>query len=227
MALYDDLRLGGFLDPKYGMVSIYNHDGAQGPNCDNYWLFTAIAMTLAKFKSWPGAARFYLDSRIEQGLIRRFPERDSDVSQQELVGAACLDTAFAIQIEHYGVTHWWCYNAQNPGQFKINYFFGRFIDFVPIIREEAVSFFDLLWLGKILWSIGLVTTTFSDYGDTSEKVYKWLQVEKMRGRHWITSLAIGLWVRLMQRKYPGGPKELFKEYFPAGHPFLTYAPEKF
>lgn len=224
-SLYDDLKSGGYLDPQYGMVSIYDHQGKNGPNCDNYWLFTAIARQLCEMTLWYDAVWFLDRCQIEYGLLHRFPGRTDDISQQELVGCAAMCPPFATGIHSYGITHWFCWNAENPGVFKWNYFYARFLDFIPFITMSANGFISPV--GQLLWSAGVVTTTLMAYTNTSEKIYKWLQVEKVKGKHWITDGAIWIWKKLMQRKYPGGPKELFTIYFPPKHPCIKYAPTDF
>jgi hypothetical protein len=226
MGLYDDLQKGGYLHPQYNMVSIYDHQGQNNFNCGNYFLFSAIAKQLCAFPVWPGAANFYNICKVRLGLIKRNPDA-TDVSQQEIAGAACLMPSNAKEILIYGNYSDWCFNVSAPGKFSWTYFFGRFIDFPPFISMEAGQ---IVFLAQILWSIGLITTTFTAYGDTSEKCYKWLQVERVSGKHWICNGAIYIWRKLMQRKYAGGPKELFGIYFPNGdkpHPFIAYAPTVF
>jgi hypothetical protein len=222
MGLYEDLKSGGYLDPEYGMVSIYPHTGP-GPNCSNYWLFTAIAKALLNNRPWHNVLSFYMGCLREPGLIYRFPNVDSDVSQQEIAAAVSLFPEVFFFI--YGCNHSWCFNVQNPGHFTLNYWFGRFIDFPAFVKSQTTGHLGVL--GQLLWSIAITTTTMTDYGNTSEKVYKWMQVEKMRGRHVLTNWAIQLWSKLMQKKYPGGPKELFSIYFPKEHPFIQYAPDQF
>jgi hypothetical protein len=226
MTLYDALKSGGYLDPEYGMVSIYDHKGLPGPNCSNYWLFTAIAATIGGFpyRSSEQCERFYAASQVRPGLILRWPKSPNDVSQQEIVAASAL--GFPRRIEQYGASNLWCFNAQDPDKFSFNYFYARFLDVVPFIRMMSGY---RVTIGLLFWAIAVITTALTSYGNTSEKVYKYMEVEKIKGRHWGTNFTIWIWIwkKLMQRKYPGGPKELFAIYFPAKHPFIDYAPERF
>lgn len=221
--LYNDLKSGGYLHPVYNMVSIYNHEGQTNYNCDNYWLFTAIAAQLCAYDCWPGSGNYYAVCLVNVGLIRRHPGAD-DTSQQELAGCASLNPLGAQDIESYGRKNDYCYNVSNPGKFSWQFFFARFIDFEPFICMMAGK---RIWFGQILWSIGLITTALSAYGNTSEKCYKWLQVERVAGKYFLTNRAIYIWRKLMQKKYPRGPQELFEIYFPAKHPLIQYAPNVF
>lgn len=224
MGLFEDLHSGGYLHPAYNMVSIYDHEGQSNYNCDNYFLFTAIAKQLCAFPVWPGAYSFYNNCCVQPGLVRRHPGAN-DTSQQELAACTTLSLNIELDIEEYAEANGYCFNIAKPGTFSWTYFFGRFIDFPPFIQMQANQF---IFFGQLLWSIGLITTTLSPYGDTSEKVYKWMQVNQVAGKRWVfCNLAVYVWIFLMQRKYPGGTRELFSVYFPKNHPFIQYAPNVF
>ena len=220
MSLGDALAQGRYLDPQYSMVSIYAHSG-NGPNCDNYWLFTAQADQLG----WCDPSyiiRFWDDCKIVYGLFARFPTRKGDdISKDEIIAAAYLSEWFAKQIEMYGSHNLWSFDLKRPWKFTLGYWIGRYPDVAPYVQSRAgVS---VWWTARFSWAVGCVLATMSKKDITDGKILMLLQVTWMR-RYWICRLAADFFICRMRKQYPGGPKELRAGFFTQGHPLVDFSP---
>jgi hypothetical protein len=217
------LLLGSYLDPQYGMVSNNPHFG-NGPNCDNYYLFTAEAHEIDN--TVPIDFLKFFDASVESiGLFQRFPGRHDDISKDEIVGAASIDEYAAIEIFAYGETHHWDFNVANPGDFEWRYWLGRFLDVRPFVK--AAAGFSLNVYEQMLWASACVTSCWSKYEDTGDKLYMYTEIKKLEGRNWLTDRAIYFWKWKMQRQYTNGPRELRGIYFGANHPLSLYSSTRF
>src|ERR1035438_289649 len=100
MSLYIDLSTQHYLDAQYGVVS--NTPGT----CDNYHLFSSEAAIIAGWNLWPQYVVFYKACEVAPGLIKRYPGRvGGGISQDEMIGAATLDSNAADRIYQIGRAH--------------------------------------------------------------------------------------------------------------------------
>lgn len=220
MSLTSDLQKGGFLDPQYGMVSLYNHDGKPGPNCSNYWLFTSEAYQLGYF-NLVGQVRFWNACAIKRGLFYRWPTGGGDISKDEIIGAATLSTLFAQAIAAYGRETFWSFDTTRPGKFTLSYWIGRYCDVAPYVYSRAGK---PLWLGaELSWAIGCILSVLDSSSDTTGRILMMMQIPWMR-RHPLCAAAAIFWKWRIKKQYPGGPQALRAGYFPAGHPLIAYSP---
>jgi hypothetical protein len=216
MSLTGDLQSGGFTDPQYGMVSLYDHNGLPGPNCANYWLFTAQAFQLGYF-NLVKQIRFWKDATVlYSGLFSRWPSIVQDISKDEIIGAATLSQIFAELILSYGLRSWWSFDLQRPMKFTWKYWIGRYPDVAPYVFSRAGR---NIWFGaQLSWAIGCVLSTFGS--GTDGRILMMVQIPWMR-RHPICAAAGSFWKWRMKKQYPGGPRALRTVYFPAGHPLIA------
>lgn len=215
----DALAAGRYLDPEYGMVSIYPHQG-KGPNCDNYWLFSAQAWSLF-YDNSVGETQFWNSCEVRYpGLFDRWPGRRQDISKDEIIGAAYLSNYYARRIASYGSFAWWSFDIQRPGKFTWKYWIGRYPDVAPYIQSRGGS---SVWItAKLSWALGCVLSALPPRGSTDGKLLMLLQITEMR-KYWVCWLASRFWLWRMRKQYPGGPQELRSIYFPAGHPLVTFS----
>lgn len=217
--LYADLQAGHYLDAQYGVVS--NSTGS----CDNYHLFSAEAAEVADWILWPQYATFFKACEVEPGLITRYPHRvGGGISQDEMIGAATLDSNAAERIYDYGEAHHWYFDPDKTPFTWANWY-GRFIDFKPYIKLRAGHKLNL-W-DKLAWSMMTVLSPMSEYSNTSGKILKWIQLRKMQGNNRICDLAIKYWKYRMKREYPGGIRTVMWIYFGESHPLMEYARKDF
>lgn len=224
MGLYQTLQDQHYLDPTYGMASNYTYAlDEKGFNCDNPSLFSAQAMLLSGFDSWPGYARFYNDSEVAQGFMHRYPGSQTDLSFDELIGAATLDETVAREMLAYGRSHFWVFQPQG-GKFTWSAWMGRYINLPAYVRHQArgLRWYELHY--KLLWSLACVLSPLPPPSDTSGKLLMWVQIQKMRGHYWVCDRAIQFWNYKMRKQYVRGMRDVFAYYFGSSHPFVAYAP---
>lgn len=198
------------------------------PTCDNYHLFTALY-----FRMFGGTVmerglylNFLTHCYVNYGLFTRFPGLKTDISQDEIFGIVSFAPKDAKADQgtcEFGERRWWCYNVEDPTQFKFDYFFARIGIFVAYLKMRARK---PAYLWQLYWFIGFVMSAFTDKTETSGKQLAYLQIPVMSAT-WSGRLAIWIWRWKMRRTYPGGMRDVCKIYFPPGHPFTVYAPEDF
>lgn len=223
MALYMDLLNQGYLNKPYGVVS-----NTANSDCDNFHLFTAEAMSTAGWVLWPQYVQFYKGCEVEPGLIVRYPHReDGGISQDEMIGAATLDSQAAERIYEYGQKHFWYFN---PDKVSTTWYkpttwwplwFYRFLDFKPYIKQCAGHKLNIFQ--QLTWSIMTALSPLSEVGNTSGKLLKHVQFRAMEGHYWICDRAIQFWRWKMGQKYSGGMKQVMQIYFGAAHPLTQYS----
>lgn len=209
-----DLRDRRYLCPKYEMVSYVPHDPGQAQNCGNYWLYTAEAKSVGydPVHFWD----FYIDSQTSIGLFTRHPEVKSNISKDELIGAAAISPAIALHMLMHAERNRWCFNAERPGKFEWRYWVWRFLDVPAFIRIRAEGKMTLV--DRLLWSIACERSCRPGPIETSGKKLMYVQIPFVEGKYWLCDQAIRFWRKTMTRKYPGGPKQLMTEYFGVNHP---------
>jgi hypothetical protein len=220
MEITEALEQGNFIDPQYGMVSVYAST-TPGPSCGNYFLFTAQAQTLGYF-NFQKEYQFWLGCRVQfWGLFSRWPNQISDISKDEIIGAASLSQQFAYAIAGYGDKAFWCFDLQKPGKISLRYWIGRFPDVVPYVQSRAGR--DLWFPAKISWAVGCLASCLAGQSNTSGKLLMMLQIPWMR-RYLICAVAAWIWTWRMKRMYPGGPQQVRAIYFGASHPLAVFSP---
>lgn len=223
MPLYADLQAQHYLDQAYGTVSNQEYTGP-GFNCDNPSLFSAEAMLLAGFTSWPGYPRFFDDAEVpgKTGLFHRYPGDTGNISVDEIIGAATLDQDVATSIYIYGTKNHWIFQPQG-GKFTFSAWMGRFINLVPYVIHCTGNKMSII--DQILWSIGCVLSPYSS--GTSGKLLQWVQIKKIQGSYTICDAAISFWKEIMTKFYPGGLQQIMGIYFSNQHPFYKWSPKDF
>lgn len=213
-----------FRDPDTGMI--HAADGGR----DNLILNTATLISLLSAdeskQAWArdAAIDFLISSEVQPGLYKREPTHTGSNSVDNLIAAACVSQLIAWDIAEHGRKHRWCFNVERPGTFELKHWYGRFLGVPAFVRLRAR---DRALFDPLLFSIACVLSTFSKRENTSDKCLQRLMNEAIKGEHWLCDLAIRVWNKLMQRKYPGGLAELYGVYFGPLHPFARHAPREF
>jgi len=223
MALYADLQAQHYLDQNYGTVSNQPYT-SPGFNCDNPSLFSAEAMLLSGFVTWPGYSRFFDDAEVpgKTGLFHRYPGDTGNISVDEIIGAATIDEDIAKSIWIYAEKNYWIFQPQG-GPFIISSWMGRFVSLPPYVKHCSGT--PMTYLDQILWSIGCILSPYSS--GTSGKILQWVQIEKIEGKYTICDAAISFWKEKMTRFYPGGLQQIMGIYFSNQHPFYKWSPKDF
>lgn len=171
------------------------------------------------------AVHTYLkNSEVQDGLFARSPGAQ-DNSVDNLIAIAYLSPVDAIDMYHYGRNNWWVFNVAKPGKLKLQFFFGRFVGFIPFLSAAAFGYMSTF--EALLYAVSTIFTSFSEHGNTSDKCLQVLMNERVLGKHWLSDWGIRVFNKLMMEKYPGGLHELYTVYFGANHPFTINAWRKF
>jgi hypothetical protein len=229
------LKDGGYLHPVYGVVANAPHSGARfeetGSVCDNYFLFSAVAMKVAATRLEATALRVIRDSLItfadacemEPGLYRRFPGIDGSTSWDELIGAAYASWGLARSILAQGEKTDWAFNQESPGTWSWRAWFPRNIAFVAFIR--AASGLQVGQFNQILWALKAITTAFGPKEEVSGRQLIWLMSSTMAS-YPLSAIGASLFQSICKLKYPGGPQEMLGIYYRVNHPIAQFAPGK-
>lgn len=196
-------EIKSFTEPYWGVIS--NDRDPAIESWDNPLLFTAQYYNLTG-EPIPERVRQFCDQCISGGLVR-WPGTTRPMSQDEVTGLMFLTPEHALRVFHA------LPDEQERFQYLIPWILcamGR----IPI-------------LDQIVWALDCVSSTKSDYGNTSGKCLFWVQLRSVKKKNYfLCNLAIAYWQKKMTEKYPGGVAELFGIYFP-GHPLGKYAPKTF
>jgi hypothetical protein len=218
---------GKYMHPVWGVVGLYpaGNETAAVFTCDNYHCFTALYFRM--FPALPGDLKNYLNfikaCAVDAGLFCRFPNRVTDISQDEIYGMCSVEPIVADVIESYGSSQWWSYNLVSPGKFTFDTFLGRFPCFVAYVKRSAGTF---PWFWQLYWFFGFIASAWTNETETSGKNLSYLQIPIM-SKSLTGKLAVAIWRWKMKRTYPGGMRDVCKIYFPVGHPFTIHAPTDF
>jgi hypothetical protein len=116
------------------------------------------------------------------GLLNRWPNGQSQVSHDELIGACYLNTHFAKRCQTYLEDHKGEYNnTGNPESLPLEFNFYRFPWFVQFVKACAGNSMSLLsqalWAYNILWNCVTVSATKLD---TSMILLNWVMCDIMQ-----------------------------------------------
>jgi hypothetical protein len=252
----------------WGVVGLY----ASGVNqekynfsCDNYHLLTALYFKILRahgFQPSPGELdqykRFVEACRVGVGLYCRFPDRVTDISEDEIYGICSQFPDHALEIAFRGERSFWSYNLQDFSAWTPSTWLGRFPSFVGYVRMAefikptvasslaaaiimyctcraildhfsvwpAILLFLFFEFYELYWIGGYLASALTSHGETSGKNESYVQSDVAK-KHWIGKPVFWLWKKIMMMRYPGGYKDVATIYFPAGSPFITYAPQDF
>jgi len=209
-----------FQHPEFNVVGLYQNEGP-GRHNENYWLYTAMAIHTIKLRfEDPGPLissimPFAQACEIEPGLFHRFPGWDSrHMSQDELYGIVSIfrGTQVAKEVLRYAEKNQWCFNNVAPGQFLLKSWLERFLQtraLVKLCAGEKPSPIDLA-----LWSLGMITSCLTHYGESSGKQLSYLNALEFRDYDSVlVRVTIAVYTEIMQRKYPGGPSEMLDVFY--------------
>lgn len=238
---------GQYMHPVWGVVGLYKGgtEDAKTWTCDNYHLFTALYFRM--YSALPGDLDHYCKflgaCMVKTGLYARFPNRITDVSQDEIYGMCSISSVslpeaakissvmlrtaqVPAEIETYGSSNWWSYDLTAPGKFTFDTFLGRFPCFIAYVKASAFVSSFLYPFSLLYWFFGFIASAFTNVTETSGKQLAYLQIPIME-KIFLGRIAVAVWRWKMKRTYPGGMRDVAKIYFPAGHPFTLYAPTDF
>jgi hypothetical protein len=235
MALLDAIET--YLEPRLKMVGLvpYPKDGGN----ENGLLFSATLITLLSPEDRDKMRSWFVDMvsacQVEPGLYHRYPGHWKVNSHDDLTGIAVasklLGLPFHSDIYRYGLTHHWNWNDLAPGVLTPGTFLGRFIPFILFLKGTDDQ--PLNTEEKFTFAASLLESLRDPYEETNKKCLQLLKNRTMRGKSWLVDVAIWWWCRKMQQMYPGGPRELYREYYKPDpvtgelHPFSIYAPDRF
>lgn len=212
--------------PVWRMVGLYKagSEDYKTPTCDNYWLFTAVAdrITDSQLTSTGTLAAYYSGCQLSIGLYERFPASTDTLSQDEVYGQCYLDASKAYQVNAYAWYNWWSYNITHVGKWTLDSFLGRFPCFAAYVAASAgIS----PGFSQIPWCLGFVASALTSRTETSGKMLAYLQIPTM-SKYRLPRLAIAIWKKIMQHRYPGGFQEITTMYCASSspnHPMVIYA----
>lgn len=216
-----------YMHPAWGVVGRYKAgtESKETFTCDNYHLLTALYFRI--LISWgfkPSQvellkyAKFVNACTIQPGLMCRFPNRVSDVSQDECYGACSVFKSVAMDMNEFGSKHWYSYNLVNPGAFTFNTFLGRFPCFIGYIKTASKSF-PMLW--RFYWFVGFILSATTSLSESSGKQLSYLQIPIMKDT-FIGRVGVSIWTRVMSLRYPTGFQAI-TTIWASDHPIAHFA----
>lgn len=222
-----------FFHPRWrGALGLYAKPGDMGFTCDNYHLITATLYNLCRINDEPvpaplvrSTATFIEACTRGNGDFRRFPDRQGEISQDELVGICFFAWLIGYQelaqmIAFHGFQTDWVWKPDGVTRWRWTDWLARHGYFVPFVR--ACAGMPVGGFSQLLWCVWTVASCLSPKGDTSGKLMQWLQFPVMR-KYPSCSLVISVWTFVMRAKYPGGSREAARIYF-KDHPIVEAFP---
>lgn len=163
--------------------------------------------------------------QVEAGLFKRAPTKYDQEGIDDYIGisTACyvLKTREVIDIYNYGKANDWVFNNVVPGKFSFSSWFGRFPQFVAHLHYCAgvePSFFLRLYLAGSIFLSALAPKNHHD-----QRTLSWLMIQACYGKSKMIDLAAKFWYKRLNSLFPGGMREVFKDYFQnADHPLSKY-----
>lgn len=224
-----------FLHPIWKIVGLYQKESSNR-NCDNYHLFNAAFFNCLSLRNIEATqqeryAYAYFLSRCcdtESGIFNRYPDYKDQTSHDEYIGIAyiswAMETKIASHIVEYGKKHLWFFNNKDQTKRDGQSFLGRMPGFITFMKACARQWTNPI--ENLIWFLTAVVSPWTDKQNTSGKCMIYLECRVMaEHRSILCWLGTKLFLWQMSKKYPGGPKEMYRIYFPMGHPVTFYAKE--
>lgn len=199
---------------------------------DNGVLFlaTLVALTPAEERAeWNIPAVRVLEAcAVRPGLLARYPGDQSKNSVDNLWGALVLTSlvpaliGYRDDIISYGRAHNLSWSVEQPGEFVLSDWYGRFPGFGAML--DMLDGIPLDFVSQLVVAGSIIYSALTPRADTSNKCLQYLLNPILLGKHIVVDLAIQVWAVIMNAKYSRGLRDLYAIYFGEDHLFTQFAP---
>lgn len=222
-----------YVHPNWGMVSNRSHviplpDVIVPANCDNYPLFTAFASLFLRpedrQKLVENACKFFSDCQLQNlqhGYLypSREPLNPGNISQDNLIGYAALDSNLAYLVYELGQDLNWCFPFEDKSlKGRLRFWLGRHLDMVPFIKMQAGL--PTSYTEQVIWALFQMFSFLKPYADTSGKHLAYVMVKKMKpliSQYPMTKFGIYYFETLMKQQYEAGAADMLFIYYGRSH----------